>query len=60
MNDEQQDHSRLRAALAAAQAIAAAGDTAYDWDLRSDKVAWSGRVSALFRDGDLPATHRPR
>ena len=56
MDDEQQDHARLRAALAAAQAIAAAGDTAYDWDLRSDKVTWSGRTSTLFRDGDLPAS----
>lgn len=56
MDDEQQDHARLRAALAAAQAIAAAGDTTYDWDLRSDKISWSGRISTLFRDGDLPAS----
>ncbi len=56
MDDQQSDHARLRTAVAAAQAIAAAGDTAYDWDLRSDKITWSGRITALFRGSEPPAT----
>ena len=56
MDEAQQDHERLRAAIATAQAIAAAGDTAYEWDLLSDKIGWSGRTTALFRGDVLPDT----
>src|SRR5512146_279812 len=52
MDDARDDHARLRAAVAAAQAIAAAGDIAYDWDLMTDTVQWSGRVKSLF--GEMP------
>ncbi len=56
MDDLRDDHARLRAAVAAAQAIAAAGDITYDWDLITDTVTWSGRVKALFADAAAPAT----
>ena len=55
MDDLRDDHARLRAAVAAAQAIAAAGDIAYDWDLVTDTVQWSGRVKSLF--GETPPPH---
>ncbi len=50
MDDLRDEHSRLRAAVAAAHAVAAAGDIAYDWDLVTDTIAWSGRVKNLFAD----------
>jgi diguanylate cyclase (GGDEF)-like protein len=56
MDDGQQQHDKLRSAVAAAQAIAAAGDIAYDWDLVSDTVAWSGRINVLFGSAGMPAT----
>ena len=49
MDDGQEPHSKLKAAIAAAQAIAAAGDIAYDWDLTADTIVWSGRITALFQ-----------
>lgn len=56
MDDLRDDHARLRAAVAAAQAIAAAGDIAYDWDLVTDTVQWSGRVKSLFGQTPPPVT----
>ncbi len=29
-------------------AVAAAGDVVYEWDLSSDRITWSGRVSEIF------------
>ena len=29
-------------------AVAAAGDVVYEWDLRSDRITWSGRVAEIF------------
>lgn len=55
MDDLRDDHARLRAAVAAAQAIAASGDIVYDWDLVTDTIQWSGRVKALFAE-NAPAT----
>src|SRR5262249_41914544 len=54
MDDPRDDHAKLRAAIAAAHAVAAAGDIAYDWDLVTDTIAWSGRIKALFPDGTPP------
>jgi diguanylate cyclase (GGDEF)-like protein/PAS domain S-box-containing protein len=56
MDDLRDDHARLRAAVAAAQAIAAAGDIAYDWDLVTDTVQWSGRTKSIFGDVTPPTT----
>ncbi len=53
---DEQPHDKLRQAVAVAHAIAAAGDIAYDWDLASDSVGWSGRVGALFGQGPIPIT----
>src|SRR5258708_35995007 len=54
MDDQPDDHAKLRAAVAAAQAVAAAGDIAYDWDLVTDTIGGSGRIKALFPDGAPP------
>src|SRR3954468_18713587 len=56
MVDQPEEHARLSAAVAAAQAIAAAGDIAYEWNFGSDTIAWSGRVKALFHDAKPPTT----
>src|SRR5258708_26416350 len=48
MDEQPDDHAKLRAAVAAAQAVAAAGDIAYHWDLVTDTIGWSGRIKALF------------
>jgi diguanylate cyclase (GGDEF)-like protein len=56
MDEQRNDHAKLRAAVAAAQAVAAAGDIAYDWDLVTDTIIWSGRLKALFPDAAPPPT----
>jgi diguanylate cyclase (GGDEF)-like protein len=35
-------------------ALMAAGDVAYEWDLRTDRMRWAGSSDALGRFGDLP------
>jgi diguanylate cyclase (GGDEF)-like protein len=56
MDEQRDDHAKLRAAVAAAQAVAAAGDIAYDWDLVTDTIGWSGRLKGLFPDAAPPPT----
>jgi len=54
MDDLRDEHSRLRTAIAAAQAVVAAGDIAYDWDLVTDTIVWSGRIKNLFAETPPP------
>jgi diguanylate cyclase (GGDEF)-like protein len=56
MEDQPEEHAKLRAAIAAAHAVAAAGDIVYDWDFGADTVSWSGRISALFQNAKPPTT----
>lgn len=35
------------------RAIEASGDVFYDWDLRTDRIAWAGRGAALFGTGQF-------
>lgn len=48
MTDDTQD---LQAFMTAA--LMAAGDVAYEWDLRTDRLRWSGNPASLARFGDL-------
>lgn len=48
MTDENDDTKAFMIA-----ALMAAGDVAYEWDLRTDKLRWSGATASLQRFGDL-------
>jgi diguanylate cyclase (GGDEF)-like protein len=56
MDDQREEHAKLREAIAAAHAVTAAGDIVYDWDFTSDTIHWSGRLSALFQDAKPPTS----
>lgn len=48
MTDQPQDTQAFMTA-----ALMAAGDVAYEWDLRTDRLRWSGHPSSIEKFGDL-------